>query len=520
MKKIISSIISVVFVFAPLSTVTANASVDAQIALLETQIELLQKQIAVVVAEKEVTLDIKKQGMTIGTRGSNVIALQQHLVSEGVLDARYVTGYYGPITDSAVRNLDAKYRVIGASFGTDQRVVTLPPVVPGATNVVSSEDSEFTEQVLLNSAEINSYTEFDRLEMSMSDDEFAVNLDLDIESRVDVDDAEAYIDMAGDISADMGFFTLNGDVDAEMLINQEGMYFRVNEIPFDIDEFTGEDLMGEWLAFEFDKLEDLEDDLGVSLQEEFLNEFAAAQTEFVETYQEFPIITIDKSSAAYDEDLSSKLGEDLSKYDVEFNAAALVDYMVAETEAAFDGTLSASEKALIASDLNEILPLLNMVVWISDDEQMMHAAEFTMKGDFEGLAVDVLLFATIQEGSVSIPSSPRDAIDIVELIETELESAATQAGDVKAISEVKQAALGYELLRSDSGEYPTDPQELEDEFGIFIDNLEFAQNPSDPDFYCVYVELDSQENGKYFAAWPTGSGYVAVEPTAFNGCGV
>ncbi|MEO5367407.1 MAG: right-handed parallel beta-helix repeat-containing protein [Magnetococcus sp. WYHC-3] len=51
------------------------------------------------------------QNLFLGSRGNQVIALQQILVREGLLSSSYVTGYYGYLTQRAVKSYQLKYKI-------------------------------------------------------------------------------------------------------------------------------------------------------------------------------------------------------------------------------------------------------------------------------------------------------------------------------------------------------------------------------------------------------------------------
>ncbi|MDZ4227351.1 MAG: peptidoglycan-binding protein, partial [Patescibacteria group bacterium] len=50
----------------------------------------------------------------VGSRGSEVSSLQKFLVGRGLLTADLVTGYYGPLTESAVRNLQSQQGIVSS----------------------------------------------------------------------------------------------------------------------------------------------------------------------------------------------------------------------------------------------------------------------------------------------------------------------------------------------------------------------------------------------------------------------
>jgi peptidoglycan hydrolase-like protein with peptidoglycan-binding domain len=56
------------------------------------------------------------KNLSPGSRGQEVKALQSILVEQNIIPSKYVTGYYGKITETAVKSLQSKYNIV--NYGT------------------------------------------------------------------------------------------------------------------------------------------------------------------------------------------------------------------------------------------------------------------------------------------------------------------------------------------------------------------------------------------------------------------
>lgn len=111
MKRIRIGLLSLVFLAAPFSafalTDAGNASL---IQSLLAQVEALQRQIAALIAAKGVTTGpVIARTLSFGIKGDDVTELQKFLISQGALTPDSATGYFGRLTEAAVRQFQSTH---------------------------------------------------------------------------------------------------------------------------------------------------------------------------------------------------------------------------------------------------------------------------------------------------------------------------------------------------------------------------------------------------------------------------
>src|SRR6185369_17712701 len=67
---------------------------------------------AVVVVSVAMPLSAFARSISIGMSGSDVTALQTALISKGYLEAGKATGYFGPLTDAALKKFQCDEKII------------------------------------------------------------------------------------------------------------------------------------------------------------------------------------------------------------------------------------------------------------------------------------------------------------------------------------------------------------------------------------------------------------------------
>ena len=120
MKKYLvgSFIISALLVPVLASAATAE-EIQAQIQSLLTQITALQQQLSGLTSNTSTTISITSnscpnlyRALLRGSRGSDVISLQQFLIAQGLLSSDSATGFFGSMTESAVQRWQAQNSIV------------------------------------------------------------------------------------------------------------------------------------------------------------------------------------------------------------------------------------------------------------------------------------------------------------------------------------------------------------------------------------------------------------------------
>src|SRR3989344_5406127 len=107
-KRIIAGVLGLAMVLSLVGVTPASAQtsadLQAQIASLLAQIQMLQAQLSGSTGGTTGGSYNFTQTLTIGSRGSEVVALQEMLVAQGhlTMPAGVAMGYFGPLTRSAV----------------------------------------------------------------------------------------------------------------------------------------------------------------------------------------------------------------------------------------------------------------------------------------------------------------------------------------------------------------------------------------------------------------------------------
>src|SRR3989344_5422392 len=146
-----SFIISALLVPVLASAATAE-EIQAQIQSLLTQITALQQQLSTLTSNTPTTVSSPSNScpnlyrtLSRGSRGSDVISLQQFLIAQGQLSGDSATGFFGSMTEAAAQRWQAQNSVVsyGDANTTGYGVIgvrtraaiaarcggTLPPVV-------------------------------------------------------------------------------------------------------------------------------------------------------------------------------------------------------------------------------------------------------------------------------------------------------------------------------------------------------------------------------------------------------
>ncbi len=122
-RNVASLLIGTAFFLAPLSaTALAAGDIATQIQSLLQQVRALQAQLAALTGTGITASDATSSAclrlyrtLSRGASGSDVVSLQAYLISEGDLSVGSATGFFGPLTESAVQRWQARNGVV--SYG-------------------------------------------------------------------------------------------------------------------------------------------------------------------------------------------------------------------------------------------------------------------------------------------------------------------------------------------------------------------------------------------------------------------
>jgi hypothetical protein len=155
MNKKAAFAISILLVASPFIASAQSVDVQSQIASLLAQLKQLQALIAQIQGQGSVQSNCVNlsSNLTLGSSGSDVTSLQNYLITSGVLDSQYSTGYYGFITAKAVGTIQMNLNVLSSIndpaygiVGPRTRAVLAcgsTPVVPPTPPVVTSSLSAY-----------------------------------------------------------------------------------------------------------------------------------------------------------------------------------------------------------------------------------------------------------------------------------------------------------------------------------------------------------------------------------------
>lgn len=396
MKKIISTCLALFMMVTP-AVVIANESHDEQIALLQAQILLLQNEIERIVAERVSEKNSLTSGLEVGSKGEQVTELQEFLVEQGVYPEGIISGYYGPLTQTAVDRFESKFAAFSQEAPTSSDAVEEIPV--------NSEDITFTKELFANTYSVDEYTEKTTLTLALEDSYgFAVEADFDLASDIDITNDELYLEADGEIEVDFGFFVFDGELEGEMVITQEGFYARLNDSTFDLpDEYTDE-----WYGFTYDELEDFieEDEVFVELlgdYPELLQDSFSVQ-EALDTFQEHPYFLIDESSM--------ETANGMQKYRAYIDPVEFMENYDSQFEGEYQ--MTAEERAEMFAIVEAVARDANIYAFV--DDGTFHAFEMEIDTVIEMTTVDFFsgaeevneitlmleVYSEFEEASVSI----------------------------------------------------------------------------------------------------------------------
>jgi peptidoglycan hydrolase-like protein with peptidoglycan-binding domain len=113
-----SFIISSLFV-PGLASAQSASDIQAQIQSLLSQISALQAQLSNLPISTTITTSSDScpnlyRMLSRGSRGSDVIALQKFLISEGLMTSDAATGFFGPMTEAAVQRWQAQNSIVAS----------------------------------------------------------------------------------------------------------------------------------------------------------------------------------------------------------------------------------------------------------------------------------------------------------------------------------------------------------------------------------------------------------------------
>lgn len=87
--------------------------------------------------------------LKIGARGNNVKTLQQKLIDAGYLDKQYSTGYFGPLTQSALARYNAE-----KNMPKDNTQVGVVEVFENNPNLIGTKEAEYLENIKMTNPDL------------------------------------------------------------------------------------------------------------------------------------------------------------------------------------------------------------------------------------------------------------------------------------------------------------------------------------------------------------------------------
>ncbi len=90
-------------------------SILARIAALQEQWKVMQSSPTIAPAVSKSVCPALSRGLSFGARGSDVLSLQQFLITREFLNSEFATGYFGENTQNAVRRLQVSYGIFPAA---------------------------------------------------------------------------------------------------------------------------------------------------------------------------------------------------------------------------------------------------------------------------------------------------------------------------------------------------------------------------------------------------------------------
>ncbi len=114
LKNVSFVILFFIFIFnTPVSAATMSAS-EQKIAELQAQIVKLTTLLAQLREQQQLTVEtvVLGQNLALGSRGDDVLKLQKFLIGEGMLASDASTGYFGPLTENAVKRWQIQHGIV------------------------------------------------------------------------------------------------------------------------------------------------------------------------------------------------------------------------------------------------------------------------------------------------------------------------------------------------------------------------------------------------------------------------
>src|SRR5438552_3394844 len=99
LTAITATYMSGALLFVPVASAQSTTDLQAQIAALLAQVQQLQSQLG---NHSSIMSSSFSRDLTVGSKGDDVSALQQLLISNGFLNIAAPTGYFGGLTKAAL----------------------------------------------------------------------------------------------------------------------------------------------------------------------------------------------------------------------------------------------------------------------------------------------------------------------------------------------------------------------------------------------------------------------------------